>query len=243
MVNSCNGLVCLVESFEDGQGAIYNPTTGECLILPEIFNNDHRASDHHVMHFRVCGLGFNPKCNEYKVIRIFQGKDGNVGAEIHTLGTSSWKSVGDVPHSALKLLFPTYHEGALHWIFKISMFEKYIISFDLDNDKFECHSLPPQCHQMAMSVAVLEGCLCMCGHMGNVFVKYIYVWVMKEFGAWESWTELFSFTIDGRFQLQGYGHYQPIYSSNGALVLYRPSHKALLYYDQGRKDIKMFCRR
>lgn len=49
LVNSCNGLVCLVKSFQDGQGAIYNPTTGECLILPETFNNDHRASDH-VMH-------------------------------------------------------------------------------------------------------------------------------------------------------------------------------------------------
>ncbi|PON32817.1 hypothetical protein PanWU01x14_357980 [Parasponia andersonii] len=30
LINSCNGLVCLAESSDDGHGAIYNPTTELC---------------------------------------------------------------------------------------------------------------------------------------------------------------------------------------------------------------------
>ncbi|PON77639.1 hypothetical protein TorRG33x02_240090 [Trema orientale] len=41
-----------------------------------------------------------------------------------------------------------------------------------------------------------------------------------------------------RFLVRGFGYYLSIYSSNGGLLLYRITHRVLLYYDQGWTDVK-----
>ncbi|PON77634.1 F-box domain containing protein [Trema orientale] len=234
LINSCNGLVCLAESSDDGHGAIYNPTTGEFIILPQTLNNHEN-----VTLFRVSGLGFNPKNNDYKVIRIVQWNDGSVEAEVHKVGTNSWKSVGSVPHSAVRLVFSTYLGGALHWAHDtyMKMATRSIISLDLDNDKFESHPMPP-INGKETSVGVFGGCLCICGLHWKENLNYIDVWVMKKNGDWESWTKMFSIKVHDRFPVRGFGYYLPIYSSNGALLLYRITHRVLLYYDQGWMDVK-----
>ncbi|CAB4273108.1 unnamed protein product [Prunus armeniaca] len=62
------------------------------------------------------GLGFGPRTNEYKVVRILKERtpDPNKVAEIHTLGTGSWKCVGTAPCSDSQLSFPTCVKGMLY---------------------------------------------------------------------------------------------------------------------------------
>lgn len=96
-------------------------------------------------------VGFSPRTNRYKVIRIFsqwrptdpfflRWHESTV-AEVHTLGTGSWRRIGKVLYSREnKLAFPTYLNGHLHWLFKNPNGPDSIVSFELDTEQF--HSVP-----------------------------------------------------------------------------------------------------
>ncbi|KAL6286232.1 hypothetical protein ACE6H2_010622 [Prunus campanulata] len=83
-------------------------------------------------------LGFSPRTNEYKVMRILkeQTPNPNKVAEIHTLGTGSWKSVGTARCSDSELSFPTCVKGMLYW-FCDKWSGCSVISFDLDTEEFQ----------------------------------------------------------------------------------------------------------
>ncbi|GMN54849.1 hypothetical protein TIFTF001_023973 [Ficus carica] len=148
VVNSCNGLLCLSEPSRNDPFAVCNPITGEFVGLPRtchIWNEDT---------FIDCGLGFSPRTNQYKVIRIFsqwrptdpfflRWHESTV-AEVHTLGTGSRIRIGKALYSREnKLAFPTYLNGHLHWLFKNHNGPDSIVSFDLDTEQFHSVPLPP----------------------------------------------------------------------------------------------------
>ncbi|KAI9118118.1 hypothetical protein K1719_010450 [Acacia pycnantha] len=99
VVNSCNGLLCLWNSIKISSRVHYdqcvrealvvcNPITGEFIRLPQ-------SERLRRCHYVYAGLGYLKKTNEYKVIQIMPndvlGESGV--AEIHTLGTRSWRSI------------------------------------------------------------------------------------------------------------------------------------------------------
>lgn len=67
IVNSCNGLLCLSEPSRNEPVAVCNPLTGEFINLPKS-----TCDDEDVKSATDCGLGFSPKSNQYKVIRVFE---------------------------------------------------------------------------------------------------------------------------------------------------------------------------
>ncbi|GMN28676.1 hypothetical protein TIFTF001_002133 [Ficus carica] len=214
ILNSLNGLLCLAAGRSNEPVAVCNPVVGEFTALPVRPRIDHQR-----IKFETCGLGFSQKHNQYKVIRTFDlrlAKDPdscdftNQGTwgEVLTLGTgSSWKSVGSAPITRESIAY-----------------------FDLDNDKFGFHSLPPPRYSQRtplLTVSILEDCLCLCD-----FTKYAYidVWIMKEYGVSKSWTKLIS--IHNFLQGYHFGYYQPLSYSieHGTLLLFHSSN-ALIYYE------------
>ncbi|KAF7114620.1 hypothetical protein RHSIM_RhsimUnG0082800 [Rhododendron simsii] len=118
VVNSCNGLLCLSAPSLNETFMVCNPIMGEFINLPVPTQASSKK-------FIDSGLGFSPKTNEYKVIRIFDRQErpyerirepltgrefysGRV-AEIRTLGTRSWKRIGYAPCSYLE--FPNRFES------------------------------------------------------------------------------------------------------------------------------------
>lgn len=154
VVNSCNGLLCLSNPFQNDPVAVCNPVTGEYIVLP-----DSTQADKDTEVYMDCGWGFSLEANQFKVIRIFNltisemlrrpiisnhGVYGRRVAEIHTLGSGSWKRIGIVPcaHSGNNLGFPTYLNGAIHWLNSYSNSD-YLISLNFDNEKFQSFPPPP----------------------------------------------------------------------------------------------------
>ncbi|KAH7862951.1 hypothetical protein Vadar_011448 [Vaccinium darrowii] len=157
LVNSCNGFLCLSEPSKNDPVVVCNPITGEFINLPVPTPADLKFCKS----FSDCGLGFSPKTNQYKVIRMFDlqervhervrdpitGKEflSSRVAEIHTLGTESWKMIGVAPLSFYdyKLDFPSYLNGALHWLLMDHDISDYIASFNFDEEIFRPVPPPP----------------------------------------------------------------------------------------------------
>lgn len=155
----------------DGLGhdnvVVCNPILGEFIYLPKSSHDGYYNS-----WFRV-GMGFSARNNHYKVFRAFSRLTtdpatgwlwrGTNMAEIHTLGTVSWRNV-DI--AALKLHFdcgPIYLNGALHWIGLDDHNGSHcIVTFNSDEERFHLFSIPspPSQRGKLLDFGVIEGCLC-----------------------------------------------------------------------------------
>ncbi|KAI8570799.1 hypothetical protein RHMOL_Rhmol01G0064900 [Rhododendron molle] len=222
VVNSCNGLLCLSEPSLNHPFMVCNPITGEFINLPIPTQADESSN------------------REFHSGRV---------AEIHTLGTRSWKRIGCAPCSSLgyNLGFPTYLSGSLHWLLIDINISDYIISFNFDTERFK--SVPPPSNnkfflirepprnfgEMSldvlrnMSLGTLRGrlCLCDCSCYG-----YIDLWVMEKYGVQESWKNAFcigTHTDDARWLC---GLYEPMsYLRSGAILFFHRLSKTVFYYD------------
>jgi F-box interacting protein len=154
-----------------------------------------------------CVMGFSPRTKQYKVIRNFTQKicDPISGrkefedkvAEIHTLGTRSWRRVESTTFMLYGIKFPTYLNGAVHWFrpdFRKA--DSKIVSFDVYNEQFQLIPAPPYKYNSfghknidLIFMGVLNGHLCICD--ASEFGR-IRIWVMKENDVPESWTKVFS---------------------------------------------------
>ncbi|KAM2527762.1 hypothetical protein TB1_024979 [Malus domestica] len=222
VVNSCNGLLLLSEPIHNDPAVVCNPVTGEFIDLPE------SSRPHQNIRIPVeCGLGFSSETNEYKVIRIFEAEAGYCFkfAEIHTLGTGSWKSIGEVSETAGNLVSPTYAKGVLYW------YESYgyrIRSFDLNTEKFKSVPSPPFPIKQFMYVGmgVLEGCLCLCDSYGDL----ITVWTLTDSGGKHRWTKVIAIDKDdsGRWP---YGVYTAMkYYKSYGLFMFHSQTNSFFYY-------------
>ena len=185
IVGSCNGCLCLYDSRRSGHSLhLANPITSESLVLPQ-----------HDTLFPVCGFGFSPISNVYKVVLFrtpteedeelsFDGYEAEV--MVLTVGSTVWRSIG---HH----VYPSgdghgvYLNGFLHWVGNIS---DWICAFDVECERFQ-HLPPPLCSFEGcfedFKLSVSRGCLSLMVPMG----LNIGVWVMQDYGAKESWVKEF----------------------------------------------------
>ncbi|XP_065871639.1 F-box protein At3g07870-like isoform X2 [Euphorbia lathyris] len=242
IVNSCNGFLCLSEPIYNKPAVVCNPVTGEFINLPQVIKGENVDGSSHD-HFD-CGFGFSPKTNQYKVVKILkqyspmEKKYGNL-VQVHILGTRSWKNIEFAPYSGYTFLFPTYLNGAVHWICLLVKKLILILSFDCEKECFLQLSSPPlrEGSRDNVGMGVLGGCLCICDSSDPSLTC---VWVMKDYGVETSWTKVFEIDVSCCDRML-YGLYQPIkYMNNGALLMFNYPRSILIYYDPRNHGLKLF---
>ncbi|XP_050248909.1 F-box protein At3g07870-like [Quercus robur] len=188
--SSCMGLLLFRSSLRE-LFYVCNPILGEYTIIPRVRENTFSCVN--------VFLGFSSKTMEFKLLRFFkqQGHGHNIYmAEVHTLGTDSWRSIGEVPNIIhYSALHGTFLNGALHW-FVVNDDETSLCCFNLDNEQFQPFPRPSQfakcskiSHKMRrmMSMGVVKDQLFLCHPFNNSVLE---IWVMGDYGISESWTRL-----------------------------------------------------
>lgn len=191
-VGSVNGLICLWQFGPRVDNTyICNPITREYMILPrqQYYREGYAIN--------VYGFGVGLQTKEYKVVRTFQGNippDQTSGsrpslleAEVYTLGTGHWRSLGHVPYWREGYDGP-FLNGHAHWIVVDKDSPEKICTFDFDNETFQLFPSPPsepieESHIRFHSLGILKGCLCQVDTFDSQFM----IWVMKEYGVKKSW--------------------------------------------------------
>ncbi|PRQ57332.1 putative F-box domain-containing protein [Rosa chinensis] len=210
IVGSCNGLICVEIDLKDM--VLWNPCTGQSNLLPKRPGqvSSQLCGVGYDLTTKFSGFGYDSTNDDYKVVRGYNyrvtGSEETV-VQVFSLKSGSWRT-----HEGLSyfgLVGPgCLLNGALHW--PETIFDHFdptdsrIISFDLAQEKFrEMLPLPSQ--------AGFE-CYFVCGDClgvyeysdpNNEFVRFR-IWMMKEYGVKESWTEVASLDIlhkDAEFSL------------------------------------------
>ncbi|KAJ6332781.1 hypothetical protein OIU77_008770 [Salix suchowensis] len=231
ILNSCNGLLCL---YEDSYGKseitvhVCNPVLGEYIDIP-VANTDKKFEQHFA-------FGFSSGSNEYKVLQtFFPDKDITAApclAEIYTVGTGEWRSIGNAPFRLENLDANAFLHDSIHWI-EYSSCDGFVSAFDFVLEQFKLVALPPasQIHDgvglmYPSSVGVIKGCLFITNGVCMEDEKFE-IWVMEEYGIVESWSKKF---VLSNLEVQHSISYQPLYFLSSGQILLCEDHESIGVY-------------
>ncbi|XP_026384251.1 F-box protein At3g07870-like [Papaver somniferum] len=208
IMGSSNGLICLGFSTKESEINIclWNPLTREYEVVRNPYCNG--------MYEFGNGFGYDPQNEDYKLVRI-----GFNEAEVHTLGTDSWKTI---PHERYSYTCPRGKSengasllvnGVHHWLCVTGTREAdhVIISFDMGNELLTEFPLPvqPWEHQH-VRLGVWEDCLYL---VFSSTTNHIFqIWVMQDYGVRDSWTKRFTLEVGENRELRAYPFRKPIWS-------------------------------
>ncbi|OIT34744.1 PREDICTED: F-box protein At3g07870-like [Nicotiana attenuata] len=196
LVGSIHGFVCLFHMHCDSgldDVYIFNPTTREYITLdPEV--KGLRKYPNLVTY----GFGLEPVRMEYKVVRIYQVEtcDPEKGSyytsevQVYTLGTGSWRSIGNVKLCFGCRDFGVYLNGKLHWLVGDVNGNESICFIDMQDESSHTFSTAPgfnkeNCPNL-LNLGVLGNHLSVCDNNAE---SHLDVWVMKEYGVTSSWSK------------------------------------------------------
>ncbi|XP_052205307.1 F-box protein At3g07870-like [Diospyros lotus] len=199
LVGSCNGLVCLLDRSSPDSVYISNPVLGESIILPK------PKREKNVVRVAYA-FGFSPVTGEYKVIRFTNKKvHGHLDAgtyrksevEVCTLGSSTWRYVGDAPFCEMQA--SANLNGSLHWL-DDSHDSEFICSFDIGEEKFRQIPLPPQIGSKTcwLTLGILGNRLSI---FDNYYHGHVDMWSLKDYGIAGSWTKDYVVQTSGSSRL------------------------------------------
>ncbi|KAF5195180.1 F-box family protein [Thalictrum thalictroides] len=166
---------------------ICNPATREFVELPKF--NPPQCSSHCFGDF-AHGFGYDAISKDFKVVLIFQPQ-----VQIYTLGSNSWRTIGEVKITAIIDFTSVNFDGSLHWVDRghLSTFKKNILSFNLSSEEFRVFGTPTLiCRPESLQLMAMGGCLSI---FDPFFDNHIEVWMMKEYGVEESWTKICFSTV------------------------------------------------
>ncbi|XP_050211315.1 F-box protein CPR1-like [Mercurialis annua] len=187
------------------------------------------------------GFGFDSKNNAYKVVRIaYIGKVfkpfGIIQVpfvEIFELSSNAWRII--TVKNLNYVLYDTdsfaYLNGAVHWVAQIygGVGRKMMIaSFDLSSEIFEELTLPHalvDSSDPSVTLSVYHQSLALIHYEEPIFYDEscmsftkCCIWVMKEYGAAESWTKLFNINLPnpgGLMRVLSFQHHGGILIEDG----------------------------
>ncbi|KAI9077771.1 hypothetical protein K1719_040257 [Acacia pycnantha] len=165
---------------------------------------------------------------DYKVVRlvVLNNEQDSPLVELYSLTSRSWSRISvRVPlffiPAHLKKIPQMFVNGALHWVVSRRLpggkVQNFILSFDVVKETFGELMLPQQLNESPFMVSILEG-----GHQLALLhtyskknIDFFSIWVMKEYGIVESWTEIL------RRDLKRYGGIRTVLAltSSGKVML------------------------
>jgi F-box interacting protein len=209
LVGSSNGLLCLANmilSNARGLCVLWNPSIQKAISLPKP-NLPCLGSM-----IQSVGFGYEPMTDDYKLVRlVYRGtayipfkKNVPPLVEIYTLRTGIWRSftAPGPPYLVAMCSSSVFVNGALHWPANTPSwqraFRNVIVWFNMKDEAFGEVGMPKSLQgleDLNVSVALVDGLLALfpCATARNETSQA--VWVMKEYGAEESWSKLFDVRI------------------------------------------------
>ncbi|KAG4211820.1 hypothetical protein ERO13_A02G123901v2 [Gossypium hirsutum] len=234
---SCNGLLAI--SHDEAGIALWNPSTKECHYPPKLTIGD-------MYDEIILGFGYDVINKDYKVVQMLSS--GKL-VMIYSLKANSWKRIKDCPY---EITFHVSQDGSVHWVgvgndkdddARVNDDARVIFGLDLGIEEF--HQLPGPESDISYknfgyrSVGLLGGSLCVFRviyHRDNIVL-----WVMKEYGVMESWTEDFYVSRDECWQWCTYYTRAISYSRRGDRVLLedggRPRQPAWFNLDKRTREV------
>nr|POF27116.1 f-box protein cpr30 [Quercus suber] len=201
LIGSANGLFSL---YDQERYILWNPSIRKFITLPKPSSYTGR---------RRQAFGFDPRTNDYKVVRIACPIRINKSEEakpplieVYSLNEGCWRITSasfppginftDWCHPATSL------NGAVHFAAEYEYKPggpcgPLVLSFDLRDEVFHVISLPNVTFKWTDSVhtSVIGGSLSLLFYYGrHADNKCCAIWVMKEYGVVDSWTK--QFTVD-----------------------------------------------
>ncbi|KAL3629184.1 hypothetical protein CASFOL_026406 [Castilleja foliolosa] len=227
IVGSCNGILCLEDTYEMGNTFLWNPVTDELKSLPP--SSIVCPPDSDSTSFFAGGFVFDASSEDYKVLRHvlndFEYDDGSykstlIQAELYSLKNDSWRPIVKPkkyqwPWDSL----PISLNGSCYW-------EGFdcVISFNFADEVFSSFPLPgtKKCRRLLFD---------MDGKLGSFVIwhkKSVYQEAVKEMSfdiwLWESnkWCKVDSFVVeDGTRPLGFWGSYKCfLQRRNGQLLVF-----------------------
>lgn len=176
LVNECNGVICLKAREMWSPYLICNPLTCQFVTVKQSRKPFHSLQGY--------GLGCCPVSGQFKILRILMTKFKYV-AEIQTLGTDEWRSIGDA--HICKERLGAYMHDSLHWY---SSKDHCIWSFHFGNEQFLCVPVPDDTKGNASAdVVVFDSYLCFSCISKEGYQREI--WLMKVYSMKDSWVKQF----------------------------------------------------
>ncbi|KAL8101387.1 hypothetical protein AgCh_033315 [Apium graveolens] len=159
---------------------MYNPITGQHIAVQKAMMNDdgNVASE-------TGALIWAQKTNQLKLL-VFHPKHitGPVEAYVQTIGTSTWKSIGELPQYSGQDQ-PVLVNGMCHWL---NSCNAVIHAFDAEEEKFQVIETPSCFKNCCWSYfKSLDGCLCLELTIRDDVRE---IWVMKKYGIQDSWSKI-----------------------------------------------------
>ncbi|XP_059277730.1 F-box protein At3g07870-like [Lycium ferocissimum] len=132
-------------------------------------------------------------------------KDDGGASEILALKSRSWRRIDENPRGRYSRLYSmdslAFVHGAFHWIGVDIFTNYYVVSFSISNEVYGEIPFPPLEERTCdpdwipcghSGISVLGGLLCAYYNRWKKASSTFKVWVMKDYGVSESWTELFT---------------------------------------------------
>lgn len=194
LIGSCNGLVCILIDWFTKLVMLWNLCTRISQVLPQPCDLD----------FDLCcfGFGYDSTTDDYKVILNGGDYSSDQSVVVFTVKTGSWGKVKSVKNFAVSGRAGYLVNEALHWVSgKYDEDNNYIysnvVSFDLAEEKVHEIALPFPPNPVVgdiwrAEVGTLRNCLAL--HVITMYDRGsscdLKIWVMKEYGVKESWTQV-----------------------------------------------------
>ena len=247
VVGTCNGLLCLSYSLPKHFEEIFlwNPCVRKFLQLP----SPNVTFDTYDKSLKSFGFGFDPKTNDYKVVRILslpRSRDdfgmSRPRVDVYSLSTGEWRmlsaSASLPPTCAITSHGPpAFASGALHWIAVTATGDKkrFVLVFDLGDEVFHqilLPELPSYTGKMMWTHVYVYG-NSIAGFQRRVENGQINIWVMKEYGVASSWTK-----FSHQCPILGMPYTHPIgFRRNGEVIL-RNMGSELVSWNPDSQNIK-----
>ncbi|KAM7462977.1 hypothetical protein LguiA_031098 [Lonicera macranthoides] len=196
VLDSCNGLVLLADKLYKSL-ILLNPSTRLCKELPS--PSFQRKFSYGAV---IYGLGYDSSTDDHKIVKIYREygiistpRTKKIG--VYSIKSGAWSETTYVQsfntvNGAFRCVFVN---GSVHWLAKGGNGSLVIAAFDLAVEKFN-YVQPPTAldyrNDTDYKLAVIGGCLCVFDHLSSICGQRD-VWVMKEYGIFESWAKISTF--------------------------------------------------
>ncbi|MBA0842037.1 hypothetical protein Goarm_001886 [Gossypium armourianum] len=244
LLGHCDGIICL-SNYRD-YILLCNPATRESMVLPESCLPCYPWIRNLISQTTGLGFGYDAKSHCFKVVRIVsyweELRGSNVPhfsrAEVYSMGTDSWKEINvTVPaHVRYSPCFETYFNGAFHWYAMDDNGNEVILSFNMQgNEEFQVIPMPSfismHDHSICRSLLVWNDCIALVIYPERGIEKSFEIFVMKEYGVKESWTNVL--TIGPLTRVE-----RPLVFRKNDEILMEGSHGQMMSYNLRNKEVK-----